>query len=176
VNAAEPVMAGEEVSRLYAQSARSLRRLIGDRMRLPDDVLDDACQVAWLRYLSHHRRVARPAVLSWLLRTAAHEACRTAGRHEHEVPLDSLRVAGSDEEADADGWLGRDPTDEMVDHVARLEALRRLTPRQRRMMWLQASGLSYAEIAQATGDSPRTVERQLGRARQRLGASAVTVP
>jgi RNA polymerase sigma factor (sigma-70 family) len=175
VDAAEPVMAGEEVARLYAQSALSLRRLIGDWMRLPDDVLDDACQVAWLRYLSHHRRVARPAALSWLLRTAAHEAWRTTARHEHEVSLDALRGATQDDEAGGDEWLGSDPTDEIVGHVARIEALRRLTPRQRRMMWLQASGLSYAEIARGTGDSPRTVERQLGRARKRLGGSDISV-
>jgi len=33
-------------------------------------------------------------------------------------------------------------------------------------MWLQGSGLSYREMAHHTGDTSRTVERQLLRARQ----------
>jgi DNA-directed RNA polymerase specialized sigma24 family protein len=50
----------------------------------------------------------------------------------------------------------------------RLRALDRLPERRRRLIWLQGLGFSYAEMAGVTGDSPRTVERQLRRARQEL--------
>jgi len=36
------------------------------------------------------------------------------------------------------------------------------------MVWLQAAGLSYSEISARTGDSLRTTERQVLRARRRL--------
>ncbi|MGO9820233.1 MAG: sigma factor-like helix-turn-helix DNA-binding protein [Solirubrobacteraceae bacterium] len=35
-------------------------------------------------------------------------------------------------------------------------------------MWLQGFGLSYAEMAGYTGDSERTIERQVLRARRSL--------
>ena len=171
--AALSTRSGDDLGLLYARAAPSLRRLIGDWMRLPDAVLDDACQVAWLRYMSHRRRVARPAVLSWLLRTAAHEACRSLSRHDNEVSLEALQAAEDEPDGDWERWLGRDPTDDLDDHVFRVQALGALAPRQRRMMWLQGSGLSYEEIARATGDSPRTVERQLVRARRELEAAGV---
>jgi hypothetical protein len=39
-----------------------------------------------------------------------------------------------------------------------------LPPRQRRLLGLSAAGLGRAEFADATGDSPKTVDRHLGRA------------
>ncbi|MCA1700404.1 MAG: sigma-70 region 4 domain-containing protein [Actinobacteria bacterium] len=39
-----------------------------------------------------------------------------------------------------------------------------LPPRQQRLFALQIAGLSYAETASVTGDSVRTVDRQLRRA------------
>ena len=44
----------------------------------------------------------------------------------------------------------------------------RLTGRERRLLGLQAAGYSYREISRATGDTVRTVERQLWRARRKL--------
>jgi DNA-binding CsgD family transcriptional regulator len=40
--------------------------------------------------------------------------------------------------------------------------------RQQRLVWLQAAGLSYVEMAAYTGDSVRTVERQVLRAAERV--------
>jgi DNA-directed RNA polymerase specialized sigma24 family protein len=45
-----------------------------------------------------------------------------------------------------------------------------LPERQRRLIVLQALGCSYAELATLTGDTPRTVDRQLARAKRRLDA------
>jgi RNA polymerase sigma factor (sigma-70 family) len=46
--------------------------------------------------------------------------------------------------------------------------LSRLPQRQRQMVWLHGAGLSYVEIAAATGCTRRTVERQLLRAKRAL--------
>jgi DNA-directed RNA polymerase specialized sigma24 family protein len=43
-----------------------------------------------------------------------------------------------------------------------------LPPRQRRLFALQIAGLSYAETSAVTGDSVRTVDRQLRRAHARV--------
>ena len=51
----------------------------------------------------------------------------------------------------------------------RLRAVGEVLPeRQRRLIALQAIGCSYAELAALTGDTPRTVDRQLARAKRRL--------
>src|SRR5690349_8095129 len=54
----------------------------------------------------------------------------------------------------------------LADAPAR-DALDALRGRQRRMLGLQAAGHTYDEIVAATGDSWRTVDRQLVRARKR---------
>ena len=52
--------------------------------------------------------------------------------------------------------------------VALRDAFARLRPRQRRFLAMNAVGLSYADMIVATGDSFRTVDRQLVRARAAL--------
>src|SRR3954449_6423874 len=58
--------------------------------------------------------------------------------------------------------------------VALRDAPARLRPRQRRLLTMQAAGLTYGEIAAATGDSLRTVDRQLVRSRAALRAALET--
>jgi RNA polymerase sigma factor (sigma-70 family) len=48
------------------------------------------------------------------------------------------------------------------------DELRGLTDRQRQFLALQGSGLTYAEIAERTGTTLRTVERQILRGRHKL--------
>ena len=58
--------------------------------------------------------------------------------------------------------------DDLVEQKHRLESIRALPERQRRLVWLQGLGLSYREMAGETGMTRRTVERQLMRARSSL--------
>ncbi len=62
--------------------------------------------------------------------------------------------------------------EELVEQRARLETIGRLPERQQRLMWLQGLGLSYTEMAEHEGATPRTVERQLMRAKKRLREAA----
>ena len=58
--------------------------------------------------------------------------------------------------------------DELVEQRARLESIRTLPERQQRLVWLQGLGLTYTEMAGQTGETRRTVERQLLRAKRTL--------
>jgi RNA polymerase sigma factor (sigma-70 family) len=163
-----------DVARLYQRFGRRLEQVVGYEVTAPEATIEDACQVAWIRLVHRAHRVEADAAFSWLLHTATHEALKLVRRRRREV---SRREVSLDELLDRAGelplGLESPGPDAQFEHRARIAALGALAPRQRRIVWLQAAGLSYGEIAAATGDSPRTVERQLLRARRRLRAFAV---
>jgi RNA polymerase sigma factor (sigma-70 family) len=155
-----------DVGELFADRAGQVRRLVRHEVRAPETVIDDACQVAWIRLVRHRDRVARETVVAWLVRTAMREAFKLLDREQLEVSLDLLLEDKSDL-----GEAVRGPSpDELVEHRARLDALRSLSGRQRQLVWLQGAGLTYAEMAEETGTTRRAVERQLKRARHQLTA------
>jgi RNA polymerase sigma factor (sigma-70 family) len=157
-----------DVAELYAALAERLQRIVRSEVRAPEVVIEDACQVAWSRFVRHCDRVNHEAALAWLARTAVREACRLARRDARELSLDlELQTAG-----DGLGATVMPGPEQLVEQRDRLAALSGLPERQRRLLWLQAIGLGYAEIASYTGDSPRTIDRQLVRARRRVRALA----
>ncbi len=146
-----------DVGELYGLLGRRLEQLVRLDVRAPDEVIEDACQFAWSRLLHHRHRVHRETVLTWLVRTAVHEAFKLLRRDMRELSLES---------ADEDAIPVPAPTPvELVERRERLADLGRLPERQQRALWLHALGLSYAEIARHEGCTTRTVERQLLRAR-----------
>lgn len=161
-----PGDATDGVADLYAGAAWSLRRLVASGVRAPEAVVEDACQVAWFRLVRDRERVGRDAAFGWLVRTATREAYRLTRREERDISLEALIDSEEGEEWEA--MLGFDPTEDLTAHVTRTQSLRALPPRQQRLVWLAACGLRYEEMARATGDSERTVERQLVRARRAL--------
>jgi RNA polymerase sigma factor (sigma-70 family) len=154
--------AAVDLGELYGQLSKRLERIVRRDVRAPDPVIEDACQFAWVTLVSHRDRVRRATTLPWLVKTAQHEAFKLVRRDGRDHSLEAtLETAG-----DAPLRLtAPDPQELAVAHD-RLGQLGRLPSRQRRLMWLQGFGLSYAEMAQHTGDTTRTVERQLLRARQ----------
>lgn len=153
----------EDVAGLYAEQAARVRRLVGAAVRAPEAVIEDACQIAWSRLICHRERVHRQTAPAWVLRTAIREAIKLQRPSERELPLESLEVP-----AGALGDPAPDLLDRLMEHRERLDAIRMLPERQRRLVWMQGLGLTYAEIASRTGDSRRTVERQLLRAKHTL--------
>jgi RNA polymerase sigma factor (sigma-70 family) len=151
-----------DLAELYGQLSKRLERIVRRDVRAPDPVIEDACQFAWVTLVSHRDRVRRATTLPWLVKTAQHEAFKLIRRDGRDHSLEAtLEQAG-------DGPLrlaAPDPQELVVAHD-RLAQLERLPARQQRLMWLQGFGLSYTEMAQHTGDTTRTVERQLLRARQ----------
>jgi len=148
---------------LYRAYAYPLRKAVALRTRgASRDQVDDACATAWLILLraQPHRETA----FNWLVVVATYEAWRLVAADDRHAPLcldaDDSRL----------GWLAieNDPLAPM--HAReRLRAVAAALPeRKRHMIALLAYGYSYAEIATLTGATPRTVNRQLARAKRRL--------
>jgi RNA polymerase sigma factor (sigma-70 family) len=156
--------ARDPIAELYAAYEERLRRIVRRRVRAPEVVIADACQVAWSRLLLHRDRIRTETALAWLATTAIREALRLLARQARELACEEL--------SDGTGELAlTTPTpalEELVAQRERLATLSALSERQQRLVWLQGFGLSYAEMADRTGATPRTVERQLVRAKRTL--------
>jgi DNA-directed RNA polymerase specialized sigma24 family protein len=139
----------------------------------PEAVIEDACQVAWMRLVHHRARIHRETATCWDDRVAIREAFKLLRRGAREVSLDVL----ADEAGEA-GQAGRfrlqspDLLEELAEKRARLASIGDLPARQQRLVWLQMCGFSYAEMAGETGDTCRTVQRQLLRAKHTLAQQA----
>jgi RNA polymerase sigma factor (sigma-70 family) len=146
----------DDVAELYRANAESLRQLVRFTVRAPDAVIDDACQIAWTRLMVRRPAVQSDSVLPWLLTAARREALKLLRRSAREFPLEQLREPHQ---------LG---PEQIVEFRERLGQIGTLPRRQQQLIWLQAVGLSYAEMAGYTGNTRRTIERQVLRARRSL--------
>lgn len=157
-----------DVGQLYCSLSPQLERIVRFDVNAPDALIEDACQFAWSRLVHHRQRVQRECVLSWLARTAVHEALKLIQRQSRELPLDEAAEQVSESAAAS---LAPSP-DEVIEQIERLDTLRALPERQQRLMWLQGLGLSYVEMARHEGCTERTVERQLLRAKGTIQRAA----
>jgi RNA polymerase sigma factor (sigma-70 family) len=153
-----------DLSGLYPVLAKRLELLVRRDVQAPEIVVEEACQFAWACLVHHRRRVRTDAVLSWLTTTAVHEALKLVERSTRDASLDAILEQGGDF---ATGGSGRS-VEAVVEARDRLRGVGRLGRRQQRVVWLRALGLSHEEIARHDNCSPRSVERQLKRARARL--------
>jgi RNA polymerase sigma factor (sigma-70 family) len=165
----EPTSTGIDIGVIYASSAAKVRRLVRHTVRAPDPLIDDACQTAWTRLIRDRERVRAPdAVVGWLVTTAVREALKLTRRAARELFLEELL----DETGELHELAGAPEPEDIVDDHLRLESLRLLPERQQRLVWLQALGWTYIEMSELTGDTPRTIDRQLVRARHAIAAAA----
>ncbi|MDE3130753.1 MAG: sigma-70 family RNA polymerase sigma factor [Acidobacteriota bacterium] len=159
---------GERVSNLFNELQPQLVRILSSNLRAPDWVIDDACQTAWSSLLTHQPALGPGGELGWLSTTATRAALRLL--HGEPVvepdPEPAAPVVLADFRAAAPG------PEQSFELRERLAEISRLPPRQRRVIMLHGFGYEYHEIAAATGDSRRTVARQLTRARQHLARLA----
>lgn len=158
-------MAGSDLGQLYRAYSKHLERIVRYGVRAPEPVIEDACQFAWLRLVHNQTRVRRETVLAWLVKTAVNEAFKLSARGGREGSFGG----------DLAFLMEPDPRPgppELYEQRERLGRLVSLPPRQQRLLWLRGLGLSYHEIAKRDGCTPRTVERQLQRARADLRAAA----
>lgn len=153
-----------DVGELYGNLSGRLEQIVRLDVRAQDVVIEDACQFAWSRLVHHRERVRRDATLSWLARTAVHEAVKQSRRDNRELSLDAALDSGGD----AVVRLHAPAPEELVAVRERLAQVERLPERQQRLLWMQGVGLSYREMSARTGCTHRTVERQLIRARQKV--------
>jgi RNA polymerase sigma-70 factor (ECF subfamily) len=158
----------EELFGRYRQSAyRAAFRLLGNE---PDAL--DAVQEGFVKALTHLSGFqGRSSFKTWLLRVVSNAAL-DLGRQRGRRVLLSLNAPGADEAADARlltpdeaaSGLERADLRTLLD-----EALATLSEAQRQTFVLHAdAGLSYREVADATGVSIGTVMSRLFYARQKL--------
>jgi RNA polymerase sigma factor (sigma-70 family) len=163
----------DDVARLYVEEAVSVRRIVRMNVTATPAVIEDACQVAWTRLLIHRARLRRESARAWLIRVAIREVVKSIQRERRERSLEALLEQGGRSSPGGSADTGMTlPTpaliEDLVEQKNRLESIRALPERQRRLLWLQGLGLSYREMAGETGMTRRTVERQLMRARSSL--------
>lgn len=162
------VARAEAITALYERDAAQVRRLVRRRANVTEAVLDEACQVAWMRLWAHADVSLRhEAAVKWLVVTATRHAWRERRRE--------MVVQACGDVAELAARLGEapDPADVVVardDTRALMDRLRPLTERERKFLAMQAAGLSYREIGALTGATVRTVERQVLRGRRKLRA------
>jgi len=153
-----------ELETIYPELAPQLERIVVRNLGVPAALLEEACQVAWGELALRRREVAPGSELGWLATTATRVALRHLRAARHQVSLDDEEQR---EHLVRIGAVAPGP-ERTAELRARLAAVQQLPVRQRRMVWMQGLGYGYDEIAARTGDSRRTVERQLLRAKGHL--------
>jgi RNA polymerase sigma factor (sigma-70 family) len=140
--------------------------------RLTPGELEDVAQTVWLRLIEHIGRLREPRALpKWIITTARHEAIHVATRPARMEPTDPHDPA----------WLSRLAIDDQADaeltraerHLALLEGLATLSPRQRQLMALLSEDppVAYAEISRRTGIPMGAIGPTRARALERLRAT-----
>jgi RNA polymerase sigma factor (sigma-70 family) len=153
---------GDEAE-LYQRHQGALVRAVARAVDAPREVIEDACQDAWLILL--RRQAERRSIFVWLRVVAIHEAYRLSRTACHDAHLEDLGAA--------DGWEALMPgslsLDETIEARAALRLLAELPERERQDLALLVAGFSYREIAEMTGGRTFTnVSKQLARARARV--------
>jgi RNA polymerase sigma factor (sigma-70 family) len=152
------------VHELYNELQPQLVRILTSNLQAPEWIVDDACQTAWSSLLEHRRGVVDGGELGWLSTTATRAALRLlridgrADSYQEPPPpiyLDEFRVPVPDPERS-------------FELRERLAQVSRLPLRQQRLVMLHGFGYEYDEIAAVTGETRRTIARQLTRARRQL--------
>jgi RNA polymerase sigma factor (sigma-70 family) len=146
----------DAIAAFYARKAAELQRAIRRAICGPDARVEDACSHAWLQLLRHPDVELSDRGFSWLYVVALHEGYRLGDRARREVAIDST-----------ERLVGADAIDRTL-HRERVELVRALPARKRELVLLHAAGFTYPEIARITGNSLRTVERQLLRGKRAL--------
>jgi len=148
------------LERLLTPHERSLYLLCLGILRDPDDA-EDAAQEAFLRALRGLPRFrGDSAVRTWLQRIAVNVCLDWKRSHRTTLPLEYAEQAPSTAK----------PVDRaVVDHLHAIEALGRLTSRQRTALILkEAEGWTAREIAEVLRWNVKRVENELYRARRAL--------
>jgi RNA polymerase sigma factor (sigma-70 family) len=161
----------EQITAFYARYTDQLRRAVSARGRGVDLLLiDDACAFACEKLLGRADiDLTRYDAYRWIYTVAVRQAWALGPAQRREQPAGGL--SGTDDDAPEPPSHEPDIVDviaDRVDHAIVREVLLTLHWRERRELLLYAHGLSYQEIAQATGTSLTAVNRWLARGKKAL--------
>jgi hypothetical protein len=144
---------------LFEEHAVRLHAVVSQEVHTSPANVEDACGFAWLQLV---RRRPPPAVaFVWLCATAIREAMKLHRRTSQTVEVASVADVAED---------ARHRPDVRLELIAAGEAVRRARLRQRETQLVspRVAGYSRRQMAALTGDTCRTIDRQLGRAHRKL--------
>jgi RNA polymerase sigma factor (sigma-70 family) len=143
---------GDEAA-LFAEHHDRLIRSVSRAVRTSQANIEDACSFAWMQLLRHQPE-RREELFAWLRTVAIREAIRLDRAQLRSAPMVDLD----------------EPTTEVCrsEVLDALQAVADLSPRLQRIFALHIAGYSYEEISYQTGDTARTVDRLMARARSRV--------
>jgi Sigma-70 region 2 len=153
-----------DVEKLYRRHHRELHHAVSRAVHAPNELIEDACQTAWVILL--RRQPERAAVFAWLRVVAIHEAYRLSALDRRDARLERLRSQdGNWREVIADPRS----LDDAVDALEALRVLASLPERRRIDLALKVAGYSYEEIRALTPGRTRTnVNKSLVKARAQV--------
>ena len=159
------------VSAFYAREADRLLAAVRKRTRAgTEQVVEDACQHAWLALVRRQDISLDARGARWLITVATHEAWRLA--RPRDTPVGSFRGQDVDNgELPEPESLESDVQEralELAEYAERVAHLSTLRPLERRDLLLKAAGFSYDEIAAMTESTASQVNHHLARGRRRL--------
>lgn len=152
----------------YREHDHAMRRLLTRTFPSAEGLVDDAVSEAWVIVAGRFEHVRPESFGGYLYTVARHELIRLAKRAKRQTPV---------EPSDLDALVGGHEDD----YVSRIHARERaqavmalLRPREQRAAVGIALGLSYDQLAAATGTTFTNVNKHLsrGRARARLAVAA----
>ncbi len=162
---AVPPARGDE-DELFRRHHRALVRSVSRSVNASHELIEDACQDAWL-VLLRCQPERTPALFAWLRTVAVHQAYRMSRHESRELRLEDLMRE--------DGWErrcgGAQCIDDAIEARRALALLAALPVLQRHDLTLLIGGYSYREIAQHGGAGARTtnnVNKRLTKARARM--------
>ncbi len=149
-----------DVETLYRECSQDLYRALRRRFdrSVPDALVEDACQAAWVIAWTHRDRVSDECPIGWLVTVATHELLGLLRKGRHELATGE-EAGFADRRCDLELALGAREA---------LALLATLTDNQRLALSLQAAGYSYGELAEVTGKTYTWVNRHLSEGRARL--------
>jgi DNA-directed RNA polymerase specialized sigma24 family protein len=149
---------------LYRRHHRHLGRTLARHVSGPRELIEDACQFAWLQLID--TQPERDSIFGWLYVVALHEAYRLSVIDRRDARLERLRPEdGSWHDLMADARS----LDDAIEALEALRALGSLPERRRTDLTLKVAGYSYEEIrAQTPGRTRTNVNKSLAKARARI--------
>jgi len=141
----QPPSARGDEDDLYRQLHHTLHRTVARHINGPRELIEDACQLAWLKLLDS--QPVRDRIFGWLYVVALHEAYRLSTIERRDARLERLRP----EDGNWDDVIADPRTVEGAhDALEALHTLAALPERQRIDFALKVAGYSYEEIRART--------------------------
>jgi hypothetical protein len=156
---------GDEAE-LFRRHHRQLRRAVAAAVSARPELIEDACQTAWMMLL--RTQPDRYAIFGWLRVVAVHEAYRLSFVEQRERELQRGRLDNRQLRQAFDSTS----LDDAVEALEALRAVAGLPQRQRIDLTLKVAGYSYDEIRSLTGGRTFTnVSKSLAKARTGIRGS-----